>query len=419
MIVPESSCMDTYEVGLKSVDAALKAILTAVKPLQAYEYVNLKQACKRVVFENIIAPFNVPLQDNSAVDGYALYSVDVATAGEKGFIIQGEAFAGKPYLHKVAAGKCIRIMTGAVIPAGLDAVVMQEHVQLNHHTILIDAKLKSGVNIRTAGEDLAQGEIVLAAGKLLTPPDIGLLASLGIVEVKVQRRLKIALISTGNELLDVGQARQDNAIYDSNRYSLFAALDDPKFEVLDIGILEDDPEVLLRKFTEISQCVDVIISSAGVSVGAADYTKTVLQQLGQIDFWKIAIKPGRPFAFGNLNQAIFFGLPGNPVAVMVTFYQFVLPALEKLVGIKHKTFAPLLTVKTLHSIRKRAGRTEIQRGILTQAPNGNLSVVTTGKQGSGILHSMSIANAFIILESERGEVLAGESVTVQPFIGWF
>lgn len=210
MIVTESSCMDISEDGLKSSDAALEAILTAVKPLQAYEYVNLKQACKRVLFEDVIAPFNVPLQDNSAVDGYALYSIDVKDAGEKRLIIQGEAFAGRPYLGTVEAGKCIRIMTGAVIPAGLDTVIMQEQVQLNHKTILIDAKLKTGVNIRVTGEDLVQGEIVLATGKLLTPPDIGLLASLGIVEVKVQRRLKIALISTGNELLDVGQIRQIN-----------------------------------------------------------------------------------------------------------------------------------------------------------------------------------------------------------------
>ena len=310
-------------------------------------------------------------------------------------------------------------MTGAKIPDGVDTVIMQEHVELKHQSILIDNRHKAGQNIRLAGEDIRHGEMILHAGKFLTPADIGLIASLGIGEIKVRRKLKVAIASTGNEVISIGDQHTGNSLYDSNRYSLFATLDRPDIEIINLGILADDPEALLKQFKQASEYADLIISSGGVSVGDADHTKTALKQSGQVDFWKIAIKPGRPLAFGHIGDSVFFGLPGNPVAVMVTFYQFVLPALEQMLGINNKTINPKLQVKTTENIRKKPGRTEVVRGILQQASDGTLSIKTTGKQGSGILSSMSLANAFIILEHDRKSVKTGETVTVQPFVGLF
>ncbi|MCK5191142.1 MAG: molybdopterin molybdotransferase MoeA, partial [Methylococcales bacterium] len=274
-------------------------------------------------------------------------------------------------------------------------------------------------NIRSAGEDIKQGEMILQSGKFITPADIGLMASLGIAEIKVKRKLTIAIASTGNEVISIGDSHSANSIYDSNRYSLLAALDRPDIDIINLGILEDSPEALLNRFKQASQYADMIISSGGVSVGDADHTKTALKQSGQVDFWKIAIKPGRPLAFGHIGDSVFFGLPGNPVAVMVTFYQFVLPALERMMGTKNKAVAPKIQVKSLEDIRKKPGRTEIVRAILQQDNYNIWGVKPTGKQGSGILRSMSLANAFIILEHERNSVKAGEMVTVQPFAGIF
>ncbi len=262
-----------------------------------------------------------------------------------------------------------------------------------------------------------QGNTVLAAGKQLTPADIGLLASLGIAEIKVKRRLKIAIASTGDEIVALGNTRHTGFLYDSNRYSLMSALDRADIELINLGILNDDPTLLLNQFTQASQYADVIISSGGVSVGEADYTKTALQQSGQINFWKLAIKPGRPLAFGKIGNSVFFGLPGNPVAVLVIFYLIVQPALDYLLDTQDKLHPPTLQVVSTENIRKKPGRTEVIRAKLQQIEDGSYTVKTTGKQGSGILHSMSQANAFIILEHDRTSVKAGEIVTVQPFSG--
>jgi molybdopterin molybdotransferase len=310
-------------------------------------------------------------------------------------------------------------MTGAPMPEGLDTVIMQEHAERRGNTLRIDGRHKPGQNVRKAGEDIRQGQTILHPGKWLTPPDIGLIASLGIPEINVVRKLRIAVASTGNEIFSIGTPLKAGGLYDSNRYSLWAALARPDIEVCNLGIVEDSPEALLNAFEQAAEFADVIISTGGVSSGEADYTKAALQASGRIGFWKIALKPGRPLAFGRIGKAAFFGLPGNPVATLVTFYLLVLPALEKMLGIKNRPIVPLFRARTLEDLRKKPGRTEVARGILGQDQNGEWTVRSTGNQGSGILSSMSLANALIILEHDRSNVKAGESVWVKPFAGLF
>ena len=419
MIKPQPSCVDIYESGLLPVDQALDKIRSSLPIIDDYEIINIEHAKARTLSQSISAPINVPQHNNSAVDGYALNASDIPSAGKKALNIIDSAYAGIPSLNLLQPGQCIRIMTGAMIPDGADTVVMQEHVEIKEDVVYIDSHHKKGQNIRLAGEDIQKDESILQPGKFITPADIGLMASLGIGEVKVRRKLKVVIASTGNEVINIGDRLVSGSIYDSNRYSLYAALDRPDIEIINLGILDDSPEALLTSFNQVSNYADMIISTGGVSVGDADYTRTALSQSGQVAFWKIAIKPGRPMAFGHIGQSVFFGLPGNPVAVMVTFYHFVLPALETMLGISNKPIAPTLQAKTLENIRKKQGRMEIVRSILEQDESGMWVVKTTGKQGSGILRSMSIANSFIILEHDRETVKAGERVTVQPFSSLF
>lgn len=419
MIKIQANCDDIYEPGLLTVEQALTSILTSIHPLKESQQLPIEQACHRCLAEKIQAGFNVPSHNNSAVDGYAVLDDDLVKPGRLQLKIAGQSFAGKPYQGKIVAGQCLRIMTGAMLPANMKTVIMQEHVHLDGAFIQLDKPYKSGQNVRLAGEDLTEGDTVLRAGTYLTPPDIGLLASLGLTEIKVNRKLRVAIASSGDEIIALAQPRSLSKIYDSNRYSLLAALTRVGIEIIDLGIIADNPDSLLTTFQRAAKYVDVIISTGGVSVGDADHTKLALQNSGQVNFWKIAIKPGRPLAFGYLDNAAFFGLPGNPVAVMVTFYQFVLPALEKMIGMIHKPLAPVFKAQVLENIAKRTGRTEVQRGILKKHANGNWTVKTTGKQGSGILHSMSLANAFMILEHDRGNIKAGETINVQPFSGLF
>jgi molybdopterin molybdotransferase len=417
MINTKPSCTDIDETGLISVNEALTLILTDVQQASGYERIAIEKANKRTLAEAVTAPFNVPAHTNSAVDGYAICCADLSQDGMTSLGVIGVAYAGEPFTGIIKSGKCVRIMTGAIIPDNVDAVVMQEHAETHDAIIVIDDRHKSGQNIRKAGEDIQLGETILQLGRFLTPADIGLMASLGIAEVNVNRKLKVAIVSTGNEIHSIGQALTPGAIYDSNRYLLLTMLDRPDIEIINLGIQKDNLDELTKTFQEASQYADVIISTGGVSVGAADYTKAALQSSGEISFWKIAIKPGRPLAFGKINNCIFFGLPGNPVAVMVTFYQFVLPALEKMLGIKNKPIAPIFLAQTTEDLRKKPGRTEIQRGIIEQNANGVWTAKTTGKQGSGILRSMSLANAFIILDHDQAAIKAGDWVKVQPFSG--
>ena len=396
MIKKQASCDDIYEEGLITVDQALTAILKSVPVIEGIEQRPIEKTCHRCLAENITADFNVPAYNNSAVDGYAILDEDLSKPKPIKLKIMGHVFAGKPYQSTINKGQCLRIMTGAALPLGMKTVLMQEHVAIEGDCILLGNGHHLGQNVRLIGEDIKKDEVILRAGKVLTPPDIGLLASLGIAEIKVKRKLRIAIASSGDEVFALGEKRASSGLYDSNRYSLLAALDRSDIEVMDLGILGDDPAHLLTTFQQAAATADIIISTGGVSVGDADYTKLALQNTGHVNFWKVAIKPGRPLAFGKINDRIFFGLPGNPVAVMVTFYQFVLPAIERMLGITHKLIVPTFKARTLEPIRKRIGRSEVQRGILSQDNQGDWTVKTTGKQGSGILQSMSLANLFYL-----------------------
>ncbi|MDD1611703.1 MAG: molybdopterin molybdotransferase MoeA [Methylococcaceae bacterium] len=419
MITTRPSCNDANESGLVPLSDAMVRILSDAPQIGGYERINIEKARGRTLAEAVTASYNVPGHANSAVDGYALHGFDVPAEGTRHFEIVGKAFAGKPFNGAIRPGQCLRIMTGAMMPAGLDTVIMQEHAELRGNAIVIDSRHKPGQNVRKAGEDIQQGQTILHPGKLLTPSDIGLIASMGLPEINVTRRLRIAIASTGDEIFNPGSSLGVGGHYDSNRYSLLAALDRPDIEVIDLGIIKDRPEALLNAFEQAGSFADVIISTGGVSAGDADYTKTALQGSGQIVFWKVAIKPGRPFAFGRIGNALFFGLPGNPVAVLVTFYLLVLPALEKMLGITNKPIVPVFLARALEDLRKKPGRTEIQRGIIEPDQNGDWTVSSTGNQGSGILSSMSSANAFIILEHDRDDVKAGELVWVKPFAGLY
>jgi molybdopterin molybdotransferase len=418
MIKSQTNCSDLNEPDLITVTTALQKILAQIKPLQQYQRIGLDHACGRTLYHAVIAPFNVPPHRNSAVDGYAINSTDLPKPDHLVELsIAGCAYAGQPFTDALAPGECIRIMTGAPVPEGLTIVIMQEQVEHFENHIRIDHNHRLHQNIRQAGEDIAQGSPVLLAGKLLTPADIGVLASLGLTEINVNRKLRIAIASTGDELHSLGSELPHGGIYDSNTHTLQASLDRPDITVVNLGILDDNPASLQHCFEESAQHYDLIISTGGVSVGDADHTREALRALGTVEFWKVAIKPGRPLAFGCVNKTPFFGLPGNPVAVLVTFYQFVLPAIDQLIGITDRPVCPTFTAISTEAIRKRPGRTEIRRGIISQDPNGHWQVKTTGQQGSGILRSMSLANAFIILAHNQGPVSAGDPVTVQPFSG--
>ena len=415
----EASCADDYDPNSMPVDKAREVIRTFLHPVTAIERVQVRSALDRVLAEEIVSPVAVPGHDNSAMDGYAVRFSDLAVDGETTLTRVGESFAGKPWGRAIGAGECVRIFTGGVMPQGADSVVMQEraHEVDGRVRIAAGALSKAGQNRRFAGEDLKAGQVVFRAGQRMHPAELGMIASLGIGEVSVYRRLRVAFFSTGDELRPVGTALAAGEIYDSNRYTLYGMLTRIGCEVIDMGVIADAPEQIERAFAAAAQSADVVITSGGVSVGEADYVKQLLDKLGEVLFWKIAMKPGRPLAYGKIGDAHFFGLPGNPVAVMMTFYQVVRDALLFLQG--QRDIAPLPTFKVRLSapIRKAPGRTEFQRGILTPDGNGGFTVHTTGDQGSGILSSMSQANCFIVLGTDTGNVAAGEMVSVQLLEG--
>jgi molybdopterin molybdotransferase len=365
----------------------------------------------------VLSPADVPAHRNSAMDGWAMRGADLGADGETTLEEIGSSFAGRPFSGRVGPGQCVRIMTGGVVPAGADTVVMQERAKASGKSVTFAPGQKTGQNVREAGEDLARGSVALRRGRIVRPADLGLIASLGIGEVAVYRPLRVAFFSTGDELKSVGTALGEGEIYDSNRYTLFGMLQRLGCEVLDMGVVRDEPALLERAFAEAAANADVVITSGGVSVGEADFVKAMLDRLGEVVFWKIAMKPGRPLAYGRIQGAHFFGLPGNPVSVMVTFYQFVRDALLVLSGADPVEPVPTFSATCTARLKKAPGRTEFQRGILTRGPGGALSVRPTGEQGSGILKSMSEANCFIILGDATGNVEPGTSVEVQLLEG--
>jgi len=366
-----------------------------------------------VLSVDVRSPLNVPNHTNSAMDGYALRFEDLTLDSLK---VIGTAWAGKAFDGNVQEGQCVRIMTGAVMPQGTNTVVMQEHVDRVDDVIRIAPGQREGQHVRKAGEDLAIGDTALRAGRRLLASDLGMIASLGIGELAVKRRPHVAFFSNGDELRSIGQPLEIGDVYDSNRYTLHGMLSRAGMQFTDLGVVKDEREQIKQAFLRASRIADVVITSAGASVGDADFVKDVLDEIGEVNFWKIAMKPGRPLSFGRIGESLFFGLPGNPVSVMVTFYQFVLPALKRLSG--EHDWAPLrLRARTRDRLKKRPGRTEFQRAFLSQDDNGDLVVTTTGDQGSGILSSMSQANCFVILPIDSAGAQAGDQVIVEPFAG--
>lgn len=398
--------------GLLPFEQALENMLTAINPIDETEQVTLKNALGRVLAQDIKSPVNVPPNDNSAMDGYTFSQQSLAINTTLKLV--GRSMAGAPFVGECKVGECVRIMTGAKVPADCDTVEMQENCQVEGENVTFLSPRKHADNVRSKGEDIALGQAVFLTGRELTAIDIGVLASLGIDNVTVFRKLKVALISTGDELKKPGQALNDGDIYESNSQFLTAILTKLGADIIDFGIIEDVETSIFNAFKKADEVADVVISSGGVSVGDADYTKTVLESLGKIAFWKIAMKPGKPFAFGTLPNSYFFGLPGNPVSALVTAHQLALPALLKLQNV-NRVQALTLNAKTTSTLKKSPGRMDFQRGIVSNDENGNLQVTSTGSQGSGILTSMAAANCYIVLAAEQGQVSEGEWVKVQMF----
>ncbi len=416
-----ASCVAGYDPDALPVAQAQEFIARLVPRIAGAEVLPIRSALGRVLARDVVSPIDVPAHDNSAMDGYALRGAELRRDADTRLAVAGTGLAGQQFDGAVPPGHCVRIMTGAVMPAGLDTVVPQEFVRSEGGAVVVPAGVvRSGDNRRLAGEDLARGEAALAAGRVLRPADLGLLASVGLAEVPVRRRLRVAFFSTGDELRSIGEPLDEGCVYDSNRYTLWGMLQRLGVEVLDFGVVRDDPAALETAFRDAAASADAVITSGGVSVGEADYTKKIMAELGEVLFWRIAMRPGRPMAIGRIaaagNTAILFGLPGNPVAVMVTFYAFVRNALLAMSGAAAAPL-PMLRAATRAPIRKKPGRTEYQRGIVTRDAECGWQVAITGSQGSGILRSMSVANGLVVLGHEQGDVPAGGAVDVLPFDG--
>ncbi|HCG7966241.1 TPA: bifunctional molybdopterin-guanine dinucleotide biosynthesis adaptor protein MobB/molybdopterin molybdotransferase MoeA [Vibrio parahaemolyticus] len=410
----DAACCDTLSPAFLSVVQGQEKILSLVNTVSGIEACKIENAYGRVLAEHIISPVNVPQYTNSAMDGYAIRSDDV---DRDSYQVVAEVMAGHAYDQPLEVGQAVKIMTGAPTPRNGDTVVMREQASQEGDKVTFNgANIKAGQNVRQAGEDLAIGSDVFTAGTRLASPEMGMIASLGFGEANVFRKLKVAVFSTGDEVQAPGTEQKANSIYDSNRFTIMGMLEKLGCEILDFGILEDNEQLMIEALENASAQADVVMTSGGVSVGDADYIKLALDKLGQIDFWRINMRPGRPLAFGQINNKPFFGLPGNPVAVMVSFINFVEPALRKMQG--EQGWKPL-KVKAIatENLRSRQGRTEFSRGIYELDDTGRLTVRTTGKQGSGILRSMSEANCLIEISPAIDTVKAGESVTIIPLQG--
>ncbi len=405
-------CSDKSEKLLPLSDA-LKRITSSLTATEATEVVPLRQSLGRILADNIHSPIDIPPHRNSAMDGYALCSGEI-TKDSQTLQLIGTSWAGKPWQGKAQQGQCIRIFTGAVVPACFDTVVMQEKIERNNDSITFPFPTLADKNIRLPGEDIRQGEQLLEVGRQLTPADLGTIASMGISEVRIKQKLRVAFFSTGDELRSIGEQLNEGDIYDSNRYSLYGMLKRLDIELIDMGVIPDDRQAVEEAFLAAAENADAIITSGGVSVGEADFVTETLEKLGQVNLWKIAMKPGKPLAYGTIQETAFFGLPGNPVSAMVTFYQVVRPALLKMMGAADKKTLRL-KVHCEQAIKRAPGRLEFQRGILKRSNNGELSVTPLTGQGSHILSSMSKADCFIVIPAECAEISAGEAVIVEQF----
>jgi molybdopterin molybdotransferase len=409
------SCADPWDADSKTVAQALDLIEASTPRLQDSEQLPIRDSLGRISSESVISTINVPGHANSAMDGFAIAGSSIPTHGIAEFTEIGTAYAGKTFDGGCGKNECVRIMTGAVVPEGTDTVIMQEQAeQSGNQFVRIGSGHRAGDNVRAAGEDIKQGETVLQPGSKINPADLGILASLGIGTINVIRKPVVAFFSTGDELVSIDKPLQKGEIYDSNRYTLHGMLSQLEVEIIDMGVIRDEPEAIRAGLLEASRKADLIITTGGVSVGEADYIKSVLEEIGQPEFWKIAIKPGRPLTFGSIGNCIFIGLPGNPVAVMVTFSLFVARAIRKLAGAP-PTAILLLKVRSLQDMRKKPGRSEYLRGIASKGEDNEWQVEKTGMQGSGILSSMTRANCFIVLPAENDGVKIGDLVDIQLF----
>ena len=399
--------------GLMPLEDAMENMLSRIKPIQTTLQLPLAEAIGYVLAEDILSPIFVPPFDNSAMDGYAIRIADLEKNNT--MPVAGKSFAGQPFDGEWPQGSCVRIMTGAKIPDGCDAVIMQENTEVSEQGVTFtQTEVKPQNNIRPTGDDIRQGDIVLPKGARLTSRDIPMIATLGVSHVTVVRKPRVAFFSTGDELKPLGQPLAEGQIYDSNRYGIKPLIENFGCEPIDLGIIPDCPETLKATFEQAQSLADVVVTSGGVSVGEADYTKDILEELGEIGFWKLAIKPGKPFAFGKLSTAWFCGLPGNPVSAVLTMYVLVQPMLAKLSGHTEWKAPESIPATTKTAFKKAPGRTDYQRGIYT-IEDGKFVVETTGNQSSGAFRSMSLANCFVVLERERGRVEAGETVNIQLF----
>ena len=407
---------DPQALSVEQVGAFLSELVTPLSPPQA-QSLPVFEALDRILAEDILSPISVPPHDNSAMDGYAFDSRSLREGQALQLRVVGTALAGKAWQGQLAPGDCVKIMTGAIMPAGLDTVVPQEFAQVDGDTVHVPAGVvRAGDNRRLCGEDLMQGRPALQAGTRLTPAALGLIASLGLPQVRVRRRLRVAYFSTGDEILSLGESPREGAVYDSNRYTVYGLLTRLGCEVVDLGVVRDDPVALEATFRDAAARADAIITSGGVSVGEADFTKAMMRQLGDVAFWKIAMRPGRPMAVGRIGSSVLFGLPGNPVAVMVTFLAFVRPALLRMMGARAEAL-PVLRAQSLQALRKKPGRTEYQRGTVSRDAQGQWVVQIIGNQGSGVLRSMVEGNGLIVLHHGQGHVAAGDWVDVLVFDG--
>ena len=424
-----AQALEGYDPDALAADT-VNAFLAEMVPLPTQtQSLELMHALGRVLAQDVISPIDVPAHDNSAMDGYAFDGSTLNATQALQLRVVGTALAGKAYEGKVTAGQCLKIMTGAIVPPPLNTVVPQELVQIQGRDILIPpGLLRVGDNRRFRGEDVPCGSVALAAGTVLTPACMGLLASLGLSTVQVYRKLRVAYFSTGDEILSLGDAPREGAVYDSNRFTIWGLLQGMGIECVDLGVVRDDPVALESAFREAAQQADAIVTSGGVSVGEADHTKAMMRKLahseapgqGGVAFWRIAMRPGRPMAVGRIGQVPLFGLPGNPVAVMVTFLAFVRPALWRMMGARAndpQVDSPLLQARSSEAIRKKPGRTEYQRAIVSRAADGTLNVRTTGQQGSGVLSSMVQANGLMVLPHAQGNIAIGDVVEVMMFAG--
>ncbi len=409
-------CLSDYDPDALQVARAREVIDRFVVPIDCVEKVAIRASLDRVLARDVVSSIDVPAHDNSAMDGYAVRAGDLAAAGDTVLEVAGTAYAGIAFDGAPGPGQAVRVMTGAVMPPGCDTVVVQEVVSVRGDRVVIPPGQQAGQNRRLRGEDLRAGRAALLAGRRIRPADLGLMASLGVAEVPVQRRLRVAFFSTGDELRSIGEPLDAGCVYDSNRYTLFGMLTRLGVDVVDMGVVPDSAQALESAMRTASRHADAIVSSGGVSVGEADFTRTVMARLGDVAFWKIAMRPGRPMAFGRVGDACYFGLPGNPVAVMVTFHFFVRDALIRLMGASPQPLVPA-RVRSAEAMRKKPGRTEYQRARLVQAADGCYEAWITGSQGSGVLRSMSEADCLVVLGHDQGHVAAGDWVDAILFDG--